>query len=396
MTTVATADSSATQAFSGRSARLRAAAGGFLGFGAFIGLLDGAAPALQARMNLSDGALGTLLSAPLLVAVLAMGAVPRLLARHGNTVVLQAALVAFAATAVGIALAPSTWSLLVIIVVWGGVATGFAEVSVNASAIDAAAEHPMPVLGYLHGGFNVGATAAVLLTSALQDRGASLSTLALSVGCLIVLFLLGTRGATARQRPTISAQSERVAASKVAALPILSGLGALALLVEATATTWPVVYAVSYLGVSPLIGGGLFFAFQAAMIGGRTLYAPLATRFSGGAIATMCGVVLVAGAVTAFSTTVTWLSAAGFFLCGLAVASLLPAVMQTVGQVAGEAVSSATATVTRVGYAGLFLGPWVCGLAADATSLRVGLFGVLAASGIAIAVLGTRLSRASG
>ena len=86
------------------------------------------------------------------------------------------------------------------------------------------------------------------------------------------------------------------------------------------------------------------------------------------------------------------MTAAGFLLCGLAVAGVVPSLMAITGQVAPDRLGIATAAVTTLGYIGFIGGPPVIGAVAEATSLRAALT-LLVPAGLATTALGLVLAR---
>src|SRR5207344_3556803 len=88
------------------------------------------------------------------------------------------------------------------------------------------------------------------------------------------------------------------------------------------------------------------------------------------------------------STTSTYVALAGLAAAGAGFSSIIPLVFAAGGRVSGVSEGAGVATVSGLGYLGFLAGPPAIGLISEFTSLRVGLFLVVALSVTAAGLVG--------
>ena len=373
---------------SGVVARRRASTlAGFAALGLFWGAWAALLPAVQRATGASKGALG------LALFFVAVGSLPAMLfvagpliGRYGGRAVAWAC-AAFAAAAFLPGLATSVPALAAALVLVGAT-SGVLDVGINAQAAGIEKETGRRLMPLAHGlystGVLVGAVSAGLARGAGAGRESILAVVALLVAATAVLLARTARPiapAEARSRPRRRFSIGR-------ALLAIGLVGAAAFVVEGGIESWSAIFLSRQLEATPAVsalGPGIFGASMAAgrFLGQAAESVSDRALLAGGTLAAAggCGVVAVAPGAP--------LALAGFALAGAGISLNAPIVFGAAGRRRIDPAGS-VATVTTLGYVGLFVGPPLVGGLAQAASLRVA-FAALGALAVVVAAVATRL-----
>lgn len=144
-------------------------------------------------------------------------------------------------------------------------------------------------------------------------------------------------------------------------------------LTEGMIYDWSAVYLINNAAVDITIASVGYLAYQIAIA---------IMRFKGDSLVTSIGAtkLIVGGAVIACASLVTialsenaYLMVVGFFICGLAIANVVPVMLSETARISGVNQGKAISFVGTLGYSGLLLGPGVLGMVATLCGLR-GMF----------------------
>jgi MFS family permease len=173
---------------------------------------------------------------------------------------------------------------------------------------------------------------------------------------------------------------------------VLFGLAcAAAFVVEGGIEGWSALFAERELDAGPGAAALAPAAYALAMVVGRLSGQWLDLRLGDALLVGAGGVVSLAGLSIAALAPSLPVAVAGFFLGGLGVSVVAPAMFGAAGRTAApEERASAVATATTLGYSGFLLGPPIVGALAETAGLR-GAFALLAAAGGALALAAPRL-----
>jgi Na+/melibiose symporter-like transporter len=172
-----------------------------------------------------------------------------------------------------------------------GVATGHADVAMNAAAAGVERLYGRPIMASFHGAFSVGTVFGSLTGAAgfALGLGRIVTATCVSVCCLVIL---GSAAAVLLRRPrraTTDSEQPGLASPASAASPpvrarrqhrvyVLAVLAFLLFLVEGSAMDWSSLHAQQHLAASPTWGSMAFGSFVAAMMLGRFTVDRLAER----------------------------------------------------------------------------------------------------------------------
>jgi MFS family permease len=356
-----------------------------LAYFVIVGLAEGIwiarIPGVKERLHLADGLLGASLLVGPAGLVLVMPLAGRLTDRFGSTRLIWPA-------GLTVAVLPlALWSAQTLATVTGsvlafGIAGGFLNVALNAQAVRVERGYGRPLMASFHASYSLGGLAGAALGGLLAWRQASLvSGLdSIVVGCVTAAILAGGRllpdPAGVRATPARPARS--VSRPPPGGGPRwLLRLGLLALccvITEGAVASWSGVYLRDMLATPGWFAAAGFAGFSLAMAAGRLAGDRLAARFGPAGLVRRCGLLAVAGLVTALSTRQPWVAVAGFSACGGGLSCTVPQLFSAAGRADPAHPGHAVARVGGLGYLGLVGGPVLIGGCASLTGLTAALY----------------------
>jgi MFS family permease len=377
-----------------RAARVAVAAVFFLdgaGFASWVVRI----PDVQARLALSAGALGTVLLAGALGALVAMPVAGRWVVRHGSRPVTVRAALAFAAMLPLPALAPTAPLLAAGLLALG--ATG-AVLGVAMNAQAAAVErhweraHGRAIMASFHALFSAGGLAGSALGGVVAGAGvgapAHLAGVALAAACV----------ALAAGRAMLPAGEDATPGTRARAplTPALAALGVLAfcvLLIEGAMADWSAVYLRAVVGTGAGTAATGYAAFSLAMLAGRAVGDRVTARVGGVRLVRAGGTLAALGLALAVAAPRVGAVVTGFGLVGVGLATAFPTVLAAASRLPDTAPAAGIAVASLLGYLGFLAGPPLIGWVAEATTLRGGMAVGVGAAVLVAALAGTLRAR---
>lgn len=354
-------------------------------------------PAVKAAAGLSDGLFGLALLAAPLASIAVMRPAAKIIAKHGSKGLIRASVIANVVAMILLATARNGVSLAFALAVLGLVG-GTLGIGMNAQGVQIERRYGRPLMIGFHAGYSFGGLAGALLGSAVARSGYSpLRHLALTAIISAALCLAASRWLVtgAEQPPSPGRQSS--AARLLRDAPVIWVLGAIVfcmLLSEGAMADWSALFMRDTLGTTAgtaaLAYAGFSLMEAVSRLGGNRVIASLgavATVRAGAALAA----VSLAIALLAPSPAV---AIACFGLFGFGMSAIAPIAFSAAGNKPGIPSSSALARVMSVGYTGIFVGPAMIGVVAQAAGLTVAL-GIPAALVAGIVVLAPAVRDAS-
>jgi MFS family permease len=356
-----------------------------LAYFVIVGLTEGIwiarIPAVKERLHLADGLLGASLLVGPAGLVLVMPLAGRLTDRFGSTRLIWPA-------GLTVAVLPlALWSAQTLAAVTGsvlafGIAGGFLNVALNAQAVRVEQGYRRPLMASFHASYSLGGLSGAVLGGLLAWRGASLVSGLASIvtGCVTAAIIAGSRllpePAGARSRPAQPGGSGgRPAPGSGPRRLLLLGLLALCCIItEGAVASWSGVYLRDMPATPCWFAAAGFAGFSLAMAAGRLAGDRLAARFGPAGLVRRCGLLAVAGLVTALSTHQAWLAVAGFAACGGGLSCTVPQLFSAAGRADPAHPGRAVARVGGLGYLGLVGGPVLIGGCASLAGLTAALY----------------------
>lgn len=358
---------------------------GFLAFGSFWGAWAALVPAVEQATEVTRAELGLALAFVVLGSVPAMVLAGPVIDRRGPRV-LPVALATLAAVSVGPGLASSLPGLCLALLLVG-VASGVVDVAVNAAVAELEASTETRLMQLAHALFSLGLMGGALGAGAARELGAGRAGILVAVAAVVAAAAASNLGYPSRAAERLPRRRLRVRRPAV-----VFGLACgAAFLVEGGIESWSALFAERELGAGPGAAALAPAAYAAAMVIGRLSGQWLDRRLGDTLLVGAGAAVSLTGlAVVALAPTLP-VAVGGFFLGGLGVAVVAPAMFGAAGRSAppGER-ASAVATATTLGYGGFLVGPPVVGALAETIGLR-GAFSLLAAVAAGLALSAPRL-----
>lgn len=329
-------------------------------------------PAVQAKLNMSEGTLGLVLVGISVGVIIALSMAGGLVGRFGSRTVTTAAGIAlcFALPLPALTGSPPTLFAALFVV---GMALSTMDVAMNAQAVAVEERAGRPLMSSFHAAFSIGGLAGALAGSALVSQGlAVLPHFVMAAAASLIGLLVSARY-------LLPVSGEQQEDGSLFRLPHRSlwALGAVAFCVaigEGTMADWSGVYLAQTIGTTAAFAALGFAAFSLTMTVGRLTGDWLAARFDPVQIVRYGGLLAALGLITAVLTSNQYLVLLGFAAVGAGVANGIPLAFSAAGKFPGMAPGVGISGVATIGYAGFLAGPPLIGLVAEATSLRVALF----------------------
>lgn len=337
-------------------------------------------PALQTAANISTSMLGTILLILGVGAIVGMQLTGRLADRHGPRWIAIGTVAAMALALVAplAATNPQCAALGAFVL---GLATGSAEVAINAAAVNAEHMYGRPMLASFHGVFSLSNVAGSLLSAAAFALHAdTLTTAVLASGvCLVIVAAAAVAlrrcgphlpSATTPQADDSAGVAHQGAprATGRGRVAVLGLLAFLFLLAEGAAMDWSSMHAQRELGESATSGALAFGAFVGAMTVGRFCVDRLVAGYGPVLVVRVGAVVSVVGLVVVICAAALPLVLLGWALTGLGLAGGVPQVFSAAGNL-GDGSARRLSLVVGVGYLAILAGPGLVGWVAELTSL---------------------------
>lgn len=347
-------------------------------------------PAVQRKLELSDGALGiALLGAPI-GALLSMAGCGWLLARFGSARVTRTAALALciALPLPGLA---TNMVLLTVALALLGVANGTLDVAMNAQAVEVERQYRRPIMASFHAAFSLGGLLSAGLAIPILSLGLGtvphLTAVAVTLGAVALIAarrLLPTEGEASRG-PAFARPARSLVWLGIIAFCVLLGEGAMA--------DWSAVYLRNTLETSAGFAAAGYAAFSGAMALGRLTGDRLTVRLGPERLIRSGGVVVALGLGLAVIIAHPAAVLIGFASVGAGLSCLFPVLLSAAARTSSLSTGSALAAVTAMGYTGFLAGPPLIGLAAEGITLRWAL-SIVAALGGVIAALASSVRAA--
>ena len=330
-------------------------------------------PAVQERLQLSEGELGiALLGGPvgLVAAVAPAGAG---VIRSGSKRMSAFGAAGYAGGLALPALVPGLAGLFGALVLLG-VASGVLDVAMNAQGVTVERRYPRRIFASLHSAFSFGALAGALAGGLAAGAGVPLGAHLAAVAVVVAVAMAAAVRLFMPDAP--EARSGPVFARPTRPLAAIGAVALCALLAEGALNDWSAVYLAREQGATPGAAAAGLAAFSVAMGLGRLAGDALAGRTGARRLARGGLLVAAAGFAAAAAAPGAATALAAFVALGLGLAAVYPLCLRAAAAQPGLPAAVSIAAVTSTGYTGFLAGPPLVGLLAEASSLRASFVAV--------------------
>ncbi len=335
-------------------------------------------PTIQSALGLTNATLGLSLLGTAVGSVVAIPATGWLVGRIGSKRVAGLSTVGFALALVAPAFAYNGLTLFLSLILFGAMA-GANDVSINAQGVALEQALDTPVMSRFHAMFSIGgmmgAAAGGLI--ALREVSPRPHFLVLSVVFVLAGILTAPYLFEAHDHKTEQTHSMRLRHIPLV-LVVLAVIGTCMFLSEGAMADWSGVYLKQALHADHALAASAYAVFSSGMALFRLLGDGITKRL--GPVRTVrAGALIAATGLTLALTSHSAMAALpGFALTGAGFSVIVPLVFAAGGRVKQIPSGFGIAMVSGSGYFGFLFGPPLIGLLAQATSLRLTLFLVVA------------------
>jgi len=350
----------------------------FLVNGLLYGNWTARLPAIQRFYDISNSILGGLLFTMAVGAVFAMPFAGWLSTRFGSKVITQ---VGGILSCIIIPCIVFTPNLAIVSAAFFslGLCVGATDVAMNGQAVFVERAYGKAIMSSFHAVFSVGmalgAGSGALFAKFEVPLLSHLTLVAIigGVACLAAAFYLINDTPEEEEKREKGGRfvlpTKAIIPLGIVAFCCMSGEGAMA--------DWSAIYLNKVVGQSEYFSAIGYGVFAIAMTIGRVFGDYFTERIGKYKLMIYNSMFSVVGLVILLSFATTGATLVGLFLVGIGLATIVPIVYSSAGNMNGIDPSIGIAMATTIGYTGFFVGPPMIGFLSDAFGLRVGLGFVL-------------------
>lgn len=341
-------------------------------------------PEIQAKFDLSEGQLGTLLLCLPIGSVLGLPIAGWLVHKYGSRVVIiwGGALYAIALPLVG--LSPTTWAIALVLIVFG-LLGNVMNIAVNTQALALEDDYGRSILASFHGLWSSAGFVGAGIGAAMIFLTLSPSTHFLFITTLSFLILFFARPFVVKE--TKAQSGGGLVLKKPDDLLLRVGLiSFLGMMCEGCMFDWSGVYFKKVVLADPTLVATGYVVFMGAMASGRFLSDRLTARFGKVRIIRFSGLLIFSGLILAVLMPYYWVATLAFLMVGFGVAAIVPLSYSIAGRSKIYSPGVALAIVSTIAFFGFLLGPPLIGFIADLFNLKVS-FALIALNGLGIMIL---------
>lgn len=338
-------------------------------------------PTVQARLGLSEGALGLVLLASSTGIISALTVTSGLIARFGSRKTTLFGFVLMCVILPLLALAPNSFTLVILLFAFGCGMSSM-DVSMNEQAVLVERKTDKTLMSSFHAAYSIGGLSGSLVSAGMASRA---DWSPLMHFCLAVILFGSIVFMT--NRYLLRSDQEALKTKTVFHLPerALWGLGLIAFLSamgEHTIGDWSALYLTQVIQTSAAFAALGYGAFSLTMTIGRLLGDYLSSLQSPAFIVRIGGLTACAGFLVAVVSRNPYVVLAGFAITGVGLSNIIPMIFRVAGNQPGINAGAGIASVATIGYMGFLVGPPFIGFIAEVASLRTAMLiiGLLAGS----------------
>ncbi len=362
----------------------------FFAMGLCFGSWASRIPDIKAALQLSEGALGTILLMLPLGQMTMMPFSGRIAAKFGSKSILRIAIMGYVLMLSLIGQVTASWQLAFCLYFFG-MCGNLCNISVNTQGVQLEKIYGRPIFSAFHGIWSVGGFTGAATGLLMMKNGWSPAVHLPSIAGIIVIFnllsqsFLLPKSATTTTPPKLKFRMPK---------GILLQLGIICfccMSVEGCMFDWSGVYFKEIIQTEERFVSLGYAAFMITMATGRFLGDRLAERFGRKNMVMYSGMMIFSGLMLLVAFPHVVYSTIGCMVIGFGVSSIIPLLYSTAGRLKMIPSSIAIATVAGTGYFGFLMGPPMIGYIAELTGLRIS-FALIAMSGLLITLLIRRIS----
>lgn len=338
-------------------------------------------PDIKHRLNLSDGALGSILLCLPLGQLFTMPLSAKLVTKYGSKIILTVAAPLYVVALTNLGLAAAPWQLALFLFMFG-VIGNIANISLNTQGVEAEKLYNRPINTSFHGAWSIAGFAGALVGLLMVNLHVKPYLHFIFVLLLIWFNVFFNYKHLVSGKPEASQTKQRFFIKPQGALLKLGIIAFFAMATEGAMFDWSGVY-FKEIVMAPhsLIVLG-YASFMVMMATGRFLGDFVIAKIGRKRTMQLSGLIIFSGMALAVLFPYIATATIGFMMVGLGTATNIPSVFSVAGKNEKVSAGIALAMVSSVSYFGFLMGPPLIGYISQLSSLRysyavVGCFGLL-------------------
>jgi MFS family permease len=346
-------------------------------------------PAIQAKLHLSDGALGGVLFALPAGLMLSLPLSGWLVSKYGSRPMMIAGALFYPAILLLLASSPSVFQLTISLFAFG-VMGNLINIAMNTQAVGVESLYGRSVMASFHGLWSLAGFSGALIGGFFVSQGISpLIHFSIIAALAVILVLLFFKNSLPHD--TGNNQPQKLFVKPDRKILLLGLIAFCTLLCEGAMADWSGVYFKKIVEAPASMITLGYVAFTAMMATGRFLGDWLVTKLGVKSMLQVSGTMITSGLLLSVLFPFLITATIGFLLVGFGVSSVVPIVYGLAGKSKTMSPGTALASVSTIGFLGFLIGPPVIGFIAQAVSLRWSftLIGIL---GFGTAILAQKLN----
>ncbi|MDG1278013.1 MAG: MFS transporter [Algoriphagus sp.] len=341
-------------------------------------------PDVQAKFQLSEGQLGTLLLFLPLGSVIGLPIAGWSVHQYGSRRVIMIGSFAYAITLPLIALSPTTWVIVLVLILYGMLGN-IMNISLNTQALNLEDQMGKSILASFHGLWSMAGFTGAGIGAGMIFLGVSPTFHYLTVMCISFLIIFAAQRFIVKEQK-VSEGGGLVLKKPDDLLLRISLIAFLAMMAEGCMFDWSGVFFKKVVQADPSLIALGYVAFMGSMASGRFLTDKVVLRFGKVHVIQTSGLMITLGLLISVIWPTVIAATIGFLFVGFGVASLIPVSYSIAGRSKLYSPSVALAMVSTISFFGFLIGPPLIGFIADLFDLKVS-FMIIALNGIGIFIL---------
>ena len=342
---------------------------------------------VKATLRLSDGTLGLALFGAAVGSGIAIPFTGWLISKYGSRRAAIWSTIGLASALVLPALAVNAWTLTAGLVVYGFMA-GSNDVSMNSNAVGVEKLLPRPTISRIHAMFSIGGIFGAAVGGAIAGWGISPLVHLGGASVLLVAFSVATSPLLIETTATTGKRSKVSWFHLPRTLFLLSLIGFCIFMSEGAIADWTAVYLAQVLGAGHGLAAQGYAVFSISMALFRFFGDQIAYRLGRAWTIRLGGAIAAIGMTWMLSMSNPYWALPGLMLAGAGYSSIIPLVFAGGGRLQGVDPAVGVATVSGLGYLAFLVGPPLIGAISEFSSLRFGLFVLVALAVLASSLVG--------
>lgn len=329
-------------------------------------------PKLQAELNISNGILGTLLFSSALGALIGMPVTGALSNRLGSDNLARATALLFCLFLPLITMTHLVW-LSGILFFFMGASMGSMDVSMNGQAVYIERLWLKPIMSSFHAVFSIGVACGAGVGALCSSYQIAFPLHIGLMAILSIVLILRASSNLIHERDHSEKKDQTGFMFPHKSIIPLGIIAFCCMTGEGSMTDWSAIFMNKVIEKGPTMGAIAFGVFASGMTLGRIFGDYTTEKLGKRKLMIFDGILAIVGLSIALAFASVTTTLIGFFMVGLGVATIVPIVFSTAGNIKGVNPSTGIAMATSIGYTGFFIGPPVIGFLSDVYGLRLGL-----------------------